>query len=44
MAAERTSLAINDTEVARRFRVFREREEHPDNSAALAELLKHTDG
>jgi hypothetical protein len=43
MSTRRTSLSVHDPEVARRVRVYRERKEHPNNAAALAELLKHAD-
>jgi hypothetical protein len=35
----RTSLSVTDPDVARRVRVFREREGHADNASALDALL-----
>jgi len=39
MGSEQTTLALTDREVAREFRVYREREAHASNAEALEQLL-----
>jgi len=39
MAVEQTTLALTDREVARKFRVYREREAFASNAEALEQLL-----
>lgn len=40
MESEQTTLALTDHEVAREFRVYREREAHASNAEALNALLE----